>query len=345
MRTFVGLAFVSALSLLAAPASAQGRCIRAYGTPACNTDPIPRPFEPTEWRTTALEHITFRVADPQKEAAFYAALMGWTIRSSDRTLVVMDIGSWGTVIFKSAPVDSFAGPVHAAVEGFGFVIEPWDAAAVESALRRRGLAPVRDNDTGGFQSVHVKDPDGFDLQLTNGARHVKARGAGSAVRQSGTSTPPFAPTGWRTVWLDHFSFNAANYKASAAFYTTLLGWQLTYDEGSQNELMMADIGDIIVRGGNPLNPAFDPARGARDARIDHISWGIEPWNTDVVKKELEARGLAPTVDTSDGNEIHVAQFKSYHVVTPNGYNLQISYNTHDTRLNLAIAVNPRRGVK
>ena len=26
----------------------------------------------------------------------------------------------------------------------------------------------------------------------------------------------------------------------------------------------------------------------------------------------------------------------------NGYNLQISYNTHDTRLNLAIAVNPRR---
>ena len=62
----------------------------------------------------------------------------------------------------------------------------------------------------------------------------------------------------------------------------------------------------------------------------------------MVKKELEARGLAPTVDTSDGNEIQVAQFKSYHVVTPNGYNLQISYNTHDTRLNLAISVNPRR---
>jgi hypothetical protein len=106
--------------------------------------------------------------------------------------------------------------------------------------------------------------------------------------------------------------------------------------------MMGDFGDIIVRGGNPLDPAFGTNRRARDARIDHISWGIEPWNTDGVKQELEARGLKPTVDTSDGNEIHVAQFKSYHVFTPNGYNLQISYNTHDTRLNLAISVNPRR---
>ena len=41
----------------------------------------------------------------------------------------------------------------------------------------------------------------------------------------------------------------------------------------------------------------------------------------------------------------MAQFKSYHTATPNGYNLQISDDTHDPRLNLAIAVNPRRGVK
>jgi hypothetical protein len=53
-----------------------------------------------------------------------------------------------------------------------------------------------------------------------------------------------------------------------------------------------------------------------------------------------------TIDTSDGAEIHVAQCKSYHSGTPNGDNLRISYNTLDTRLNLATAVNPRRpGVK
>ena len=85
--------------------------------------------------------------------------------------------------------------------------------------------------------------------------------------------------------------------------------------------------------------------GRAGGRIDHISFGISPWDTDAVKAELEKRGQHVTIDTSDGAEIHVAQYKSYHTTTPNGYNLQISYNTHDTRLNLAIAVNPRRGVK
>jgi hypothetical protein len=38
----------------------------------------------------------------------------------------------------------------------------------------------------------------------------------------------------------------------------------------------------------------------------------------------------------------MAQYKSYHTRTPMNYNLQYSYNDHDTRLNLAISVNPRR---
>ena len=41
-------------------------------------------------------------------------------------------------------------------------------------------------------------------------------------------------------------------------------------------------------------------------------------------------------------EIHTAAFKSYHTQTPNGYNLQISYVTHDHRLALANAVNPKK---
>ena len=138
MRTLNGLALLSLLSLAAATPFAQGRCIRTYGSPACNTDPIPRPFESTGWRTAALEHLTFRVADPEKEAAFYAALMGWTVRSTDRSQVVMDIGSWGTVVFKAAPLESFTGPVHAVVESFGVAIEPWDAAAVLPILEEAG---------------------------------------------------------------------------------------------------------------------------------------------------------------------------------------------------------------
>lgn len=336
-------------------ATAQGRCIRAYGTPACNTDPIPPVFAKTGWHTTGLDHIAFRVADAKKEAAFYAALMGWKVCSDEGTRIVMDMGDWGTAVFRQVSADSFpppraggranAVPVRAVVEGFGFDIEPWNAKSVEAELKKRGLAPVAENGPNGFESFHVKDPDGFDLQIGNGRRFSKAR-AESPANAAFTVPAPFESTGWQTVWLDHLSYGAANYKASVSFYVNLLGWGPTYDEGSQNELMIGDVGDIIVRGGNPLDPEFGrrPARAA--GRIDHISFGISPWDTDAVKAELEKRGLHVTIDTSDGAEIHVAQYKSYHTTTPNGYNLQISYDTHDTRLNLAIAVNPRRpGIK
>ena len=73
------------------------------GAPACNTTDITPIFEPTGWKTVALEQITFRVADYKKEAAFYAALMGWTLRTDDGKQAVMDVGDWGSVIFKSAP--------------------------------------------------------------------------------------------------------------------------------------------------------------------------------------------------------------------------------------------------
>ena len=94
-----------------------------------------------------------------------------------------------------------------------------------------------------------------------------------------------------------------------------------------------------------------PASGPRRARIDHISFGISPWDTDGVKAELEKRGLRAQIDTSsrhlgpDGtyvpDEIHIAAFKSYHTATPNGFNLQISYVTHDNRLALPNAVRPK----
>ena len=336
--------------------AAQGRCIRAYGTPACNTDSIPPVFARTGWRTASLDHITFRVADAKKEAAFYAALMSWKVRSETEQRVVMDVGGWGTVILRQVPSDSFSAPppragggdrspVRAVVEGIGFDIEPWNATNVEAELRKRGLDPVADNDGKGFESFHVKDRDGFDLQLGNGKGYAKARRESPANAKLSAALP-FEPTGWQTVWLDHLSFGAKNYKASVSFYVNLLGWGPTYDEGSQNELMIGDVGDIIIRGGNPLDPAFGTAGGRAGGVIDHISFGISPWDTDGVKAALENRGLPARIDTSDGAEIHVAQYKSYHTTTPNGYNLQLSYNTHDTRLNLAVAVNPRRpGVK
>lgn len=331
----------AALTIAPAPLFAQGRCMLTAGSPACNTAPITPVFAPTGWKTVALERITFKVADAPKEAAFYAALMGWTPQSVDAQQTTMGVGEWGTVVFQSG-----GGP-RAEVTSFCFAIDKWNAKSVEAELRKRGLDPVADNDGKGFESFHVKDPDGFDLQISNGFISKARKNAKAAAPLPVAA--PFAPTGWKTIWLDHFSFGASNYKESASFYSNLLGWTPTYDEGSQNELLMGDVGDIIIRGGNPLDPNFKA--GARSARIDHISFGIAPWDTDGVKAELEKRGLRAQIDTSSkhqdatgawvADDIHTAAFKSYHTQTPNGYNLQISYVTKELRLALSNAVRPK----
>jgi catechol 2,3-dioxygenase-like lactoylglutathione lyase family enzyme len=331
---------VATAAVLAACAFGQGRCRDGYNTQGCPlsrelaTAPIRPVFESTGWKTVALDHITFEMADYRKEAAFYAALMGWKLRSDDGKQAVLDIGRWGSAIFKQAP-----GRQTAVVTSFCFVIEPWNAKRVEAELRKRGLTPEREDGPGGFESFHVKDPDGFDLQISNGNGQAKLRKTAAEMKVAA----PFESTGWNTVWLDHFSYNAANYKKSASFYMNLLGWKETYDEGSQNELMMGEAGDIIIRGGNANDPDFSKKGSARAerARIDHISFGITPWDTDGVKAELEKRGLRARVDTSTRDDIHVAQFKSYHTQTPNGYNLQISYVTHENRLALSNAVKPK----
>jgi catechol 2,3-dioxygenase-like lactoylglutathione lyase family enzyme len=380
--TAVGAPLAAALRT---SAFAQGGCRDGFGQGRCPltkelaTGPIKPLFEPTGWKTIGLDHLTFEVGDYKKEAAFYTALMGWKLRSDDGKQAVMDIGEWGSVIFKQAAPGKFdnpapprgggggrgpAIPLRAQVTGFSFVIDQWDAKKVEAELRKRGMTPVAENGAGGFESFHVKDPDGWDLQICNGNGLMKARKTPSTAKLS--EKLPFESTGWKTVWLDHLSFGVTDYKKSASYYMNLLGWMPSYDEGTQNEMMIGEVGDAIVRGGNSNDPNFgkEAPRGARGggggrsadgAHIDHISFGISPWDVDGVRAELEKRELTVSVDTSSAHpgpngemvrdDIHQAAFQSYHTTTPNGYNLQISWMTKDKRLALANAVKPKSLLK
>lgn len=341
-KAFRLLKVAAAAILFAAPAFGQGYCRDGYQTPSCPltqklaTAPIKPVFAPTGWKTVALDHITFEMPNYQTEAAFYVALMGWNLRSDDGKQAVLDMDGLGSAIFESSPERRLA-----VVTNFCFVIEPWNANTVESELRKRGLKPVAENDAKGFESFHVKDPDGWDLQISNGNRLAKARSGREDAKLA--APPPFPSTEWRTVWIDHISFQVTNYKESASFYSNLLGWKQTYDEGSQDELMIGEVGDIIIRGGNPNDPNFrnDTTSRQRHAKVDHISFGISLWDTDGVKTQLEKRGLMAEVDTSTKDDIHVAAYKSYHTETPNGYNLQISYVTREHRLTLANTVKPK----
>jgi len=212
--------------------------------------------------------------------------------------------------------------------GFCWGIEPWDAKKVEEALQARGFFPIADNDGKDFQSFHIKDPSGFGLQISNGNAKNRRRGAANAK----TNSPaPFANTSWQTLWLDHISFECANYKENVAFYSALLGWEPEGDEGSQNTCRIGDVGGIIIRGGNPAAGPITPRMNS----IGHISFGISPWDADAVKAELDKRGLNARIDTGGNGStmeaLRTAKYQSYHTTTPNGFDLQISNVTKETR--------------
>jgi catechol 2,3-dioxygenase-like lactoylglutathione lyase family enzyme len=346
----LGLAAVTAPAV----AWAQGRCGGDNaGKADCDTTPAKAPFDPTGWKTVALDHFTMQVADYKKEAAYYAALMNWKPRMDDGNKAVLDIGDIGSVVIRGGYVapptpptpprpagDSAAGagrggragggapraPRLASWDSFCWGIDNWDKKKVEAGLKARGLNPVAGNELG-VEYFEVKDPGGFTVKISDGKRTMR-----TVVKAQSVSEPaPFAGTNWKTVWLDHLSFQCPNYKESVAFYEALLGWHGTGDEGSQNETEIGNVGNALIRGGGPPRPGQTPER--RAASLDHIAFGISPWDTDAVKAELDKRGLTGRPDTGNHGEIHEerAKYKSYHTTTPNGYDLQISNASRATR--------------
>jgi len=86
----------------------------------------------------------------------------------------------------------------------------------------------------------------------------------------------------------------------------------------------------LIRGNNALAPGFTMPP-ARSATMDHISFGITPFDPDAVAAALCKRGLVTQVDTGATasmppaeHDIHTATYKSYHTRTPNNFNLQFS---------------------
>ena len=161
------------------------------------------------------------------------------------------------------------------------------------------------------------------------ANAAQAPAASAASAAAGTPAP------WKTVYLDHISYAVADYKKSAAFYSSLMGWTIRNDNGtSQATLDIGNVGGIIIRnarrpeGSAQAAPASAPQSQPGQAPrppltgvINHISYGIEPWDTEKVKGELERRGLKPRPDMVGEN------FKSFHVFDPDGWDLQISNKT------------------
>jgi catechol 2,3-dioxygenase-like lactoylglutathione lyase family enzyme len=107
------------------------------------------------FKAVTVNHISYQVADYAKTRDFYADLFGMKVSHDDGKQCFLAFG------------DTFLIPRNhdsntPRIDHIAYTIDNWDKNAVEAELKRRGLDPQPDTEN----SFHVKDPNGFDLQIS-----------------------------------------------------------------------------------------------------------------------------------------------------------------------------------
>lgn len=111
------------------------------------------------FKAVAVNHISYQVADYARTRDFYVDLLGMKAVADTGKQVNLTFGDHGTWLLPRNARDASAAPK---VDHIAYTIEDWDKDKVKAELDRRGLNPRVDTEN----SFHVKDPDGFDLQIS-----------------------------------------------------------------------------------------------------------------------------------------------------------------------------------
>jgi len=132
----------------------QSLTVAASAATASAAEPSP---DPAPFKAVTVNHISYQVADYKKTRDFYAGLLGMEVSHDDGRQCYLSFGN--TFLL---PRNVRQGRTAPLVDHIAYTIETWNKADVEAELKKRGLSPRPDTEN----SFHVKDPDGFDLQIS-----------------------------------------------------------------------------------------------------------------------------------------------------------------------------------
>lgn len=125
-------------------------------TAAAATVATPAVAAPSPFKAVAVNHISYGVADYARTRDFYADLFGMKVTHDTGKDCILSFGETLLIVRKTRQPDN-----KPYVDHIAYTVDTWDKATVEAELRRRGHDPRPDTDL----SFHIKDPDGFDLQI------------------------------------------------------------------------------------------------------------------------------------------------------------------------------------
>ena len=130
----------------------------------------------------------------------------------------------------------------------------------------------------------------------------------SATAASAVSAAAAAPAaaadskGFKALYINHISYQVADYAKTRDFYADLFGMEVSADDGKQCRLTFGD--NILIPRTRPSNTT----------KVDHIAYTIANWDKEKgrVESELKRRGLQPQGEIKD----------SAHILDPDGFIVQ-----------------------
>ena len=128
----------------------------------------------------------------------------------------------------------------------------------------------------------------------------------AATAASAASAAPAAAAEGKVLkatYINHVSYQVADYAKTRDFYAGLFGMTVSEDDGKQCRLTFGD--NILIARNRPSNTTL----------VDHIAYTIGDWDKEkeAIGDELKRRGLQPTGDAKT----------SFSIKDPDGFHVQI----------------------
>ncbi len=116
-------------------------------------------------KALAVDHISYQVADYARTRDFYVTLLGLKVAADTGTQCRLSLNGSNTYVLAR---NARSGVTPPRIDHIAYTIDGWDTNSVRAKLQHRGLdpQPTRHGSFDANPSFYVKDPDGFDVQIS-----------------------------------------------------------------------------------------------------------------------------------------------------------------------------------
>jgi catechol 2,3-dioxygenase-like lactoylglutathione lyase family enzyme len=283
-----------------------------------------------------INHLQFRVKDPQKSFEFYMKLFGGHLIDTSPngwTMMLPDTKQW--LSFGRIPAGSTAKPGTLDHAGIGIDL-PDDPTTLREALKAAFPAgsvqsPGQPGASTYNRSIYVKDPDGFSIQLISAKDDGHLPGADKTPAASRAPAKGFV----RFLGLNHLSLTVTSREKTRDFYARLLGTTVRDQNRGQINVTLPGAGATPGAGAWLSLLLVNPQSPVPPGHLHHLGVGIEYPDTipgiDALRQRLTAAFPEHKVYSpgQPNPSMENNYNRSVYIIDPDGVSLQLVTHKDD----------------